>query len=83
MHRTLYVSFILCFSAGVTLDHSLTDHNRDSLEMGPPKNRWTETEEAAFKAGMAKHGIGKWSEILKDPEFKIVLSSRTNVNLKV
>lgn len=50
--------------------------------MGPPKNRWTETEEAAFKAGIAKYGIGKWSEILKDPEFNIVLRSRSNVNLK-
>ncbi|KAL2551660.1 Telomere repeat-binding factor 1 [Forsythia ovata] len=50
--------------------------------MGAPKQRWTAVEEAAFKAGIAKYGLGKWSTILKDPEFNTVLQSRSNVDLK-
>lgn len=51
--------------------------------MGAPKQKWTSEEEAALKAGIAKHGVGKWSTILKDQEFSIVLRSRSNVDLKV
>ncbi|KAI8534800.1 hypothetical protein RHMOL_Rhmol10G0125100 [Rhododendron molle] len=50
--------------------------------MGAPKLKWTSEEEAALKAGVAKHGPGKWSAILKDPEFRSVLHSRSNVDLK-
>ncbi|XP_022843786.1 single myb histone 1-like isoform X2 [Olea europaea var. sylvestris] len=50
--------------------------------MGAPKQKWTSEEEAALKAGIAKHGVGKWSTILKDQEFSIVLRSRSNVDLK-
>lgn len=51
--------------------------------MGAPKQKWTAEEEAALKAGIAKHGIGKWSTIIKDPEFSPALHLRTNVDLKV
>lgn len=51
--------------------------------MGAPKQKWTSEEEAALKAGVAKYGVGKWSTILKDPEFAAVLRSRSNVDLKV
>ncbi|KAF3614459.1 putative ADP-ribosylation factor-like protein 8A-like [Capsicum annuum] len=51
--------------------------------MGAPKQKWTAEEEAALKAGVAKYGVGKWSTILKDPEFAVVLRSRSNVDLKV
>lgn len=51
--------------------------------MGAPKQKWTAEEEAALKAGVAKYGVGKWSTILKDPEFATVLRSRSNVDLKV
>lgn len=51
--------------------------------MGAPKQKWTSEEEAALKAGIHKYGAGKWSTILKDPEFSIVLKSRSNVDLKV
>ena len=51
--------------------------------MGAPKQKWTPEEEAALKAGIAKYGVGKWSTILKDPEFSAVLRSRSNVDLKV
>ncbi|KAL6573056.1 hypothetical protein OROHE_002532 [Orobanche hederae] len=50
--------------------------------MGAPKQKWTSEEEAALKAGISKYGIGKWSTILKDPEFSSVLRARSNVDLK-
>ncbi|XP_052196238.1 telomere repeat-binding factor 1-like [Diospyros lotus] len=50
--------------------------------MGAPKQKWTAEEEAALKAGVAKYGAGKWSTILKDPEFGDVLCLRSNVDLK-
>ncbi|KAG8497432.1 hypothetical protein CXB51_008734 [Gossypium anomalum] len=50
--------------------------------MGAPKQKWTAEEEAALKAGVLKHGTGKWRNILSDPEFSSVLRSRSNVDLK-
>nr|CAD1824218.1 unnamed protein product [Ananas comosus var. bracteatus] len=50
--------------------------------MGAPKQKWTAEEEAALKAGVVKHGSGKWRTILKDPEFSGILCSRSNVDLK-
>lgn len=51
--------------------------------MGAPKQKWTAEEEAALKAGVLKHGAGKWRTILKDPEYNGVLYLRSNVDLKV
>lgn len=51
--------------------------------MGAPKQKWTAEEEAALKAGVVKHGTGKWRTILSDPEFSAILQSRSNVDLKV
>lgn len=50
--------------------------------MGAPKQKWTAEEEAALKAGVLKHGAGKWRTILKDPEYNGVLYLRSNVDLK-
>ncbi|KAL5223688.1 hypothetical protein ABZP36_010327 [Zizania latifolia] len=50
--------------------------------MGAPKQKWTAEEESALKAGIAKHGAGKWRTILKDSEFSHVLRHRSNVDLK-
>ncbi|XP_078431105.1 single myb histone 5-like [Wolffia australiana] len=50
--------------------------------MGAPKQKWRQEEEAALKAGVLKHGAGKWRTILKDPEFSEVLHARSNVDLK-
>ncbi|XP_048431049.1 telomere repeat-binding factor 1 isoform X3 [Pyrus x bretschneideri] len=50
--------------------------------MGAPKQKWTAEEELALKAGVIKHGAGKWRTILKDPEFSGVLYTRSNVDLK-
>ena len=51
--------------------------------MGNPKQKWTPEEELALRAGIDKHGAGKWRTIQKDPEFSIVLATRSNVDLKV
>lgn len=53
------------------------------LLMGAPKQKWTAEEEAALKAGVIKHGAGKWRTILTDPEFSSILHLRSNVDLKV
>jgi myb proto-oncogene protein len=50
--------------------------------MGAPKQKWTSEEEAALKAGVHKHGAGKWRTILKDPHYSSILSLRSNVDLK-
>ncbi|KAL7119135.1 hypothetical protein ACP275_02G044400 [Erythranthe tilingii] len=50
--------------------------------MGAPKQKWTPEEEAALKAGVLKHGPGKWRTILKDPQFSGILYLRSNVDLK-
>ncbi|KAL8537160.1 hypothetical protein ACS0TY_012369 [Phlomoides rotata] len=50
--------------------------------MGNQKLRWKEEEEEALKAGVAKHGTGKWKNILADPEFNHKLILRSNVDLK-
>ncbi|CAL0311589.1 unnamed protein product [Lupinus luteus] len=50
--------------------------------MGAPKQKWTAVKEAALKAGVVKHGAGKWRTILTDPEFSYVLRIRSNVDLK-
>ncbi|GJN05478.1 hypothetical protein PR202_ga23106 [Eleusine coracana subsp. coracana] len=50
--------------------------------MGVPKQRWTSEEEAALRAGVARHGVGNWRTILKDPEFSSTLRYRSNVDIK-
>lgn len=37
--------------------------------MGALKQKCTFEEEAGLKAGVVKHGVGKWHTILKDPKF--------------
>lgn len=50
--------------------------------MGNQKLKWTTEEEEALMAGVAKHGPGKWKNILVDSEFADKLASRSNVDLK-
>ncbi|CAI0627931.1 unnamed protein product [Linum tenue] len=50
--------------------------------MGNPKQKWTAEEEEALRAGVAKHGTGKWKNIQQDPEFNPHLSTRSNIDLK-
>lgn len=51
--------------------------------MGAPKQKWTSEEEEALRAGVDKHGAGKWRTIQKDPEFSHLLATRSNIDLKV
>ncbi|WCJ42719.1 Telomere repeat-binding factor 4 [Euphorbia peplus] len=50
--------------------------------MGNPKQKWTAEEEDALRAGVAKHGTGKWKNIQRDPEFNPFLFARSNIDLK-
>ncbi|KAF4357105.1 hypothetical protein F8388_002310 [Cannabis sativa] len=50
--------------------------------MGNPKQKWTSEEEEALRAGVAKHGTGKWKDIQRDPEFNPYLVNRSNIDLK-
>uniref|UniRef100_A0A1D1ZC55 Histone H1 n=1 Tax=Anthurium amnicola TaxID=1678845 RepID=A0A1D1ZC55_9ARAE len=50
--------------------------------MGAPKQKWTAEEEEALRAGVSKHGAGKWRTIQKDPDFSRCLASRSNIDLK-
>lgn len=52
-------------------------------KMGNQKQKWKAEEEEALLAGVAKHGPGKWKNILKDPEFAPFLTHRSNIDLKV
>ena len=51
--------------------------------MGNRKQKWLPREEEALLAGVAKHGPGKWKNIIRDPEFAPFLTKRNNVDLKV
>lgn len=51
--------------------------------MGNQKLKWKAEEEEALLAGIAKHGPGKWKNILRDPEFADQLINRSNIDLKV
>ncbi|XP_059303070.1 telomere repeat-binding factor 4-like [Lycium ferocissimum] len=50
--------------------------------MGNRKVKWTSEEEEALKAGVAKHGTGRWKNILRDPQFAPLLTNRSNIDLK-
>ncbi|KAI9119765.1 hypothetical protein K1719_009154 [Acacia pycnantha] len=50
--------------------------------MGNQKHKWTAGEEEALLAGIKKLGLGKWKNILKDPEFAGILTHRSNIDLK-
>lgn len=51
--------------------------------MGNQKLKWTNEEEDALIAGIETHGPGKWKAILLDPQFGPLLTSRSNIDLKV
>jgi len=51
----------------------------------PGRARFTDEEDEALRAGVRKHGEGRWKAILEDPAFATVFKSvkpRTAVNLK-
>ena len=52
-------------------------------KMGKTKLKWTPEEEKALREGVNKHGVSKWKVILKDSQFRHILRSRSNIDLKV
>ncbi|KAI3812506.1 hypothetical protein L1987_17216 [Smallanthus sonchifolius] len=50
--------------------------------MAKPKQKWTPEEEEALSAGVEKYGLGRWKNILTDPQFASPLANRSNVDLK-
>ncbi|KAK3234870.1 hypothetical protein CYMTET_54896 [Cymbomonas tetramitiformis] len=43
---------------------------------------WDAAESDALRRGVCRYGVGKWQQILRDPELGPVLQSRSNVDLK-
>jgi hypothetical protein len=56
-------------------------HLRERI--GNQKQKWTAEEEEALLGRLAKHGPGKWNDILEDPDFAPFLTHRSNIDLKV
>ncbi|KAK3264773.1 hypothetical protein CYMTET_26508 [Cymbomonas tetramitiformis] len=50
--------------------------------VGVRKQKWSEEEELALKAGVAKYGTGRWRHIQQDEELSTVLTGRSNIDLK-
>ncbi|CAK0747488.1 hypothetical protein CVIRNUC_001769 [Coccomyxa viridis] len=50
--------------------------------LGTSKQKWTDDEEKALRAGVDKYGVGKWRLIQKDEAFGPQLVTRSNVDLK-
>jgi hypothetical protein len=46
----------------------------------PGRKRWTEEETSALLLGVAKHGIGNWTDIIKDTSFSF--NQRSGLDLK-
>ncbi|OAP59059.1 hypothetical protein AYL99_06357 [Fonsecaea erecta] len=44
------------------------------------RRRWTDAETADLLAGVTKHGVGRWKQILEDPAYKF--GDRNSVDLK-
>ncbi|XP_056843943.1 telomere repeat-binding factor 3-like isoform X2 [Raphanus sativus] len=57
-------------------------HNKQSCEMGGPKQMWTPKEEKALRDGVREYGAGKWRGILSDSKYGLDLKARSNVDLK-
>ena len=63
-----------------------TTHTKPSKKQNtslPPKNKWSAEEEQALRDGVDRFGAGKWRVIQKDAVFGAILSTRSNVDLKV
>lgn len=45
-----------------------------------PYRKWTSEETHLLLRGVARHGVGKWSDILEDPDFKF--ENRSAIDLK-
>ncbi|KJR85244.1 myb DNA-binding protein domain containing protein [Sporothrix schenckii 1099-18] len=59
---------------------SSTNSAKPKRRATKPRRRWTEEETNQLLIGVSRHGLGKWTAILEDPEFEF--SSRTAGDLK-
>ncbi|KAL1895062.1 hypothetical protein Sste5346_005484 [Sporothrix stenoceras] len=59
---------------------SSTNSSKPKRRATKPRRRWTEEETNQLLIGVSRHGLGKWTAILEDPEFEF--SSRTAGDLK-
>ena len=63
-HLTSYTHFVFL----VFFAFFFTGPRRSYLT-GPRRKGWTETEIIALKAGVKRHGIGNWVDVLRDRDF--------------
>ncbi|CAI6093996.1 unnamed protein product [Clonostachys chloroleuca] len=54
--------------------------NRARKRATKPRRKWTEEETNHLLLGVSRHGVGKWTSILEDPDFKF--NERTAGDLK-
>ncbi|KIW15193.1 hypothetical protein PV08_05238 [Exophiala spinifera] len=52
----------------------------DKKQVRRPRRRWSDNETMDLLAGVRKYGVGKWKQILVDPDFNFV--GRSSVDLK-
>ncbi|KAH8802789.1 hypothetical protein F5884DRAFT_682501 [Xylogone sp. PMI_703] len=65
-------------SSGVTKIDTTTKRSRRKPLRA--RKKWTEEETRLLLLGVKKHGVGRWTDILEDPEFPF--EGRTGVDLK-
>ncbi|KAH8882701.1 hypothetical protein GQ53DRAFT_629965, partial [Thozetella sp. PMI_491] len=46
------------------------DKDKGKRRLTKPRRKWSEEETNHLLLGVSKHGVGKWTTILEDPEFK-------------
>ncbi|KAI0125090.1 MYB DNA-binding domain-containing protein [Xylariales sp. AK1849] len=61
-------------------DVERTPTGRIKRRAAKPRRKWSEEETNHLLLGASKHGVGRWNDILKDPEYKF--NDRTAGDLK-
>jgi len=61
-------------------DSSLPGGAKTRRRAAKPRRKWSEAETKHLLLGVSKHGVGKWTSILEDPEFEF--NERTAGDLK-
>jgi hypothetical protein len=67
--------------SGMTLGEQRFENRLPPREI-KQRTCWTDEEDEALLEGIERNGIGKWQDILSDPQYGCVLANRTNVDLK-
>ncbi|KAH8661920.1 hypothetical protein BX600DRAFT_305870 [Xylariales sp. PMI_506] len=61
-------------------DTERTPTGRIKRRAAKPRRKWTEEETNNLLLGVSKHGVGRWTDILEDPEYRF--NDRTAGDLK-